>query len=63
MSVGRSGHITSMGTGVKSIFSKIEEELRAWRYPLLVDAYPAAPIEAGHGLESRELREATRCAS
>ena len=34
-----------------------EEELRAWGYPLLVDAYPAAQMEAGHGIEPQELTE------
>ena len=34
-----------------------EEELRAWGYPLLVDAYPAAQIEMGHGIEPEELAE------
>ena len=34
-----------------------EEELRAWGYPLLVDAYPAAQLEAGHGMEPQELAE------
>ena len=31
-----------------------EEELRAWGYPLLVDAYPAMQIEAGHGIAPQE---------
>ena len=34
-----------------------EEELRAWGYLLLVDAYPTAQIEAGHGIEPQELAE------
>jgi hypothetical protein len=34
-----------------------EEELRAWGYPLLVDAYPAAQLEAAHGIEPQELAE------
>jgi hypothetical protein len=34
-----------------------EEELRAWGYPLLVDAYPAAQLEAGSGIEPQELAE------
>ena len=34
-----------------------EEELRAWGYPLLMDAYPAAELEAGHGIEPQELVE------
>jgi len=34
-----------------------EEELRAWGYPLLVHAYPAAQLEAGHGIEPQELVE------
>ena len=34
-----------------------EEELRAWGYPLLMDAYPAAQLEAGHGIEPQELAE------
>jgi len=34
-----------------------EEELRAWGYPLLVDAYPAAQIEAGYGIAPQELAE------
>jgi hypothetical protein len=34
-----------------------EEELRAWGYPLLVDAYPAAQMEAGHGIAPQELAE------
>jgi hypothetical protein len=38
-------------------FFKTEEELRAWGYPLLMDAYPAAQLEAGHGIESQELAE------
>jgi hypothetical protein len=34
-----------------------EEELRAWGYPLLVEAYPTAQMEAGHGIEPQELME------
>jgi len=34
-----------------------EEELRAWGYPLLMDAYPAAQLEAGYGIEPQELAE------
>ena len=34
-----------------------EEELRAWRYPLLVDADRAAQIEMGYGIEPEELAE------
>jgi hypothetical protein len=34
-----------------------EEELRAWGYPLLVDIYPAAQMEVGHGIEPQELTE------
>jgi len=34
-----------------------EEELRAWGYPLLVDAYPAAQLEAGDGIAPQELAE------
>jgi hypothetical protein len=34
-----------------------EEELRAWGYPLLVDAYPGAQIEAGLGIAPQELAE------
>ena len=34
-----------------------EEELRAWGYPLLVDAYPAAQIDAGDGIAPQELAE------
>jgi hypothetical protein len=34
-----------------------QEELSAWGYPLLVDAYPAAQIEAGEGIEPQELVE------
>jgi hypothetical protein len=34
-----------------------EEELRGWGYPRLGDAYPAAQIEAGQGIEPEELAE------
>ena len=34
-----------------------EEELRVWGYPLLMDAYPAAQLEAGQGIEPQELVE------
>jgi hypothetical protein len=33
------------------------EELSAWGYPLLMDTYPAAQIEAGQGIEPMELAE------
>ena len=32
-------------------------EIWAWGYPLLVDTYPAAQIEAGHGIAPQELVE------
>ena len=34
-----------------------EEELRAWGYPLLVEAYPAAQMEGGYAIEPQELAE------
>jgi hypothetical protein len=34
-----------------------EEELKAWGYPLLVDTYPTAQMEADHGIEPQELAE------
>ena len=34
-----------------------EEERRAWGYPRLVEASPAAQIEAGQGMAPQELAE------
>jgi hypothetical protein len=49
------------GDGYEVCFFKTEEEteeeLRAWGYPRLVEAYPAAQIEAGHGIAPQELAE------
>jgi hypothetical protein len=41
----------------KTTEEETEEELRAWGYPLLVDAYPAAQIEAGYGIAPQALTE------